>query len=154
LRRLQVFTLLVALGISSSAFGWGGTLERPLIGYPDGLDANRQKKAQTALTFINDELKFIDGHFINTFIHHRFGGTSQQTSRCIELFNDAAAWTVHVQFKDFGEQESAFTIDTNMASNDVVLTVNCGRNDFRLKDFQAYLPKTSLPAKAKPHTKK
>jgi hypothetical protein len=146
--------LLVALGISPGAFGWAGTLDRPLVGYPEGLDANRQKKAQTALKFINDELKFIDGRFINIFIHHRLGGTSPQTSRFIELFNDAAAWTVHVQFKDFGEQESAFTLDTNMASSDVMLTVNCGRNDFRLKDFQSYLPKPPLPAKIEPHTTK
>jgi hypothetical protein len=154
MRNLWLFTFLGIVGFSSATFGWGGKLSNPEFGYRGGLDANRQKKAAIASKFMTDELKFIDGQFINQFVTNRFGGTSQQTSRLIELLNDADAWKVRVQFQDLGEQDSALSLWQNMASDEVVVTVNSGRNDFRLKDFQAYLPKPPLPANAKQPAKK
>jgi hypothetical protein len=146
--------LLVTVGVSSTAFGIGGKLSRPLFGYRAGLDADQQQKAQIALRFMEEELHFIDGQYVNQFVHHRFGGTSQQTSRFIELLNEAASWKVRVHFRDFGEQESAFTLDQIMVDDTVRVTVNSGRKDFRLSDFQPYLPKPPLPADAKQPVKK
>src|SRR5258706_15868070 len=79
MRYLWLFLLIIAF--SSPAFGWGGKLSQPLFGYRDGLNAEQQKKAKVALAFMRDKLIFIDGQFINEFVSHRFGGTSQQTSR-------------------------------------------------------------------------
>jgi hypothetical protein len=136
-RSICMFVLIA--GLSTEAFGWGGKLNAPLIGYPSQADPDQVKKAQAALTFLREELKFIDGEFINTHVTHRFGGTSQQTSRCIELFDRVGAWKVNVRFKDFGEHDSALSIYQNIADNTLDLTVNSGRTDFKLSDFQAYL---------------
>src|SRR5262245_2508192 len=142
--KTPLFVFAALLGASASAFGWGGKLDRPLFGYPSG--AQEQRKAQAALKFMHEELKFLDGQFVNQFIHNRFAGTAQQTARFIELLNEAAGWKVRVQFRDFGEQQSAFALDVVMGAEDVVVTVNSGRNDFLLRDFQAFLPKAPLPA--------
>jgi hypothetical protein len=112
------------------------------------LNADQIEKSQAALTFMREEFKFIDGRFINQFFHHRFGATVKQTKGFLKLLDEAGAWKVHVQFKDFGVQDTACTLDQNMAGNTVEVCVNSARDDFRLKDFQAYLPQTPQAAVA------
>jgi hypothetical protein len=75
MKYVWLITLIFVVGFSSSAFSWGGKLSNPLFGYPKELKADQQKKAEIALAFMRDELKFIDGQFINTFVTHQFGGT-------------------------------------------------------------------------------
>jgi hypothetical protein len=124
-------------------------LDHPLFGYPDKLGADEQKKARIALEFMHKELKFIDGEFINEFVHHRFGGTAQQTAKFIDLLKDAGAWQVRVSFKDFGEQDSALMLYQVMPRNTVDVIINSGRKDFGLKDFQDHLPKFGEQSGAK-----
>src|SRR5262245_24696828 len=142
-----LLTSVAFIATCASAFGWGGKLDTPLFAHPLATSGEQKKNAETALKFMHEELKFLDGEFINQFVHNRFAGTAQKTSRFIELLHGAACFDVRVRFRDFGEQESAFALDVVMGSEEVVVTVNSGRTDFGLKDFQAYLPKEPVPTK-------
>jgi hypothetical protein len=143
----SLLLILVIVGFSSTAAGMAVKLKRPLIGFAQGLDddpqrkAEQQMQAEVVLTFIHQELIFLDGHLNGTSVYHRFGGTSQQTSRFIQLLEASTSWKVRVRFQDFGEQQTAFRLDHAITGDTMVLTVNAGRDDFRLKDFQSYLPK-------------
>ncbi len=148
LRPLLLPVLLLIAGFSSTAFGWGGVLTSPLFGYPAGLDAEQEQKAQEVLKLVHEELIFLEGSFINEYQHHRFGGSSQQTSRFVKLLKNAGAWKASVQFHDFGEQETAFTINEIVGSEQVQVTVNSAREDFSLRDFRSYVQLTQPPAKA------
>lgn len=143
--RLLVFITVVAA--CSTALGRSSYLDRPLFGWPSRITGDQLKNVKLASTFMHEELKFLEGRFINQYIHHRFGGTAQQTTRFLDLLNDAACFNVRVQFRDFGEQETAFTLDNVMGVEELTVTINSGRKDFGLRDFQAYLPK---PTDTKP----
>ena len=117
----------------------------PSLAYRSDLEGNRKEEIHKLLQFMKDDLKFIEGSFINQFSNQRFGGTSAQVSRFIALLNGLTVWKVHVQFRDFGEQESAFTLDQDSSKDYLRIIVNSGRKDFLLKDFAAYLPPPRLP---------
>jgi hypothetical protein len=85
------------------------------------------------------ELSLINGSFINESSNQRFGGSSSKASAFVRLLKDAKLWHVQVVFQDFGEQDSALTLSQNSLES-VKLTINSGREDFRLKDFQGFLP--------------
>jgi hypothetical protein len=140
MRHQPLLVLPLVLGVVSTAWGIGGTLSTPIFGYHPGIDAATKEKAISALDFMRKELKFLDGNYVNEFFHHRFGGTAPNTSRFVELLKESGAWQVRVAFRDFGEQETAFTLNQVMPSDEVLVTINSGRDDFRLKDFQAHLP--------------
>lgn len=137
-----LLVLVMVCGFASTAFGIGGRLTRPMMGYPADLDFEAQQKAQTALQYMQDELTFVDGSWVNQFFRHRFGGTAAQTARFLALLEDGP-WTVRVAFRDFGEQQAAFTVNQVMGNNTLWVTVNSAREDFRLSDFQSYLPRPS-----------
>lgn len=44
-----------------------------------------------------------------------------------------------------GGPESAFSLSENSSTDLVHVTVNSGREDFKLSDFKAWLPKPGLP---------
>jgi hypothetical protein len=135
---------------SLSAFGMGGELVSPSIAYPSDLDADRKEQIHKLVTFMKDDLRFIEGSFLNEFSNQRFGGTSSQVSRFIALLSGVGLWEVHVQFRDFGEQESAFSLDQDSSKTFLRVIVNSGRKDFLLRDFAPYLPPPKLPESNRP----
>ena len=141
---------LLAIGLlltlfSSKALGLGGKFDSPSLAYPSDLDADRTMKIQAALKFMKDDLIFIEGSFINEFSNQRLGGTSSQVAHLLGLLNGIGYWKLHVQFRDFGEQKSAFTLDQDSSKDYLRLIINSGREDFLLKDFAPYLPAPRLP---------
>jgi len=90
------------------------------------------------------DLSFIEGRFINQFSNQRFGGTSAQVPRFIGQLKGVGVWEVDVQFRDFGEQQSAFSLDQDSSKDHLRLIINSGRSDFLLKDFASYLPHPRL----------
>jgi hypothetical protein len=136
--------LLVVLW-SASAFGLGGRLSAPSLAYRSDLDANQKTEIHKVLKFMKDDLIFIEGSFINEFTHQRLGGTSAQVSRFIDLVKGLGLWKVHVQFRDFGEQKSALTLDQNTSKDYLRLIINSGRTDYLLKDFSSHLPAPQSP---------
>ncbi|REK12003.1 MAG: hypothetical protein DWQ37_13360 [Planctomycetota bacterium] len=139
MRRQACLLLTIFLGLSSTALGLGGTLLHPLIGYPSDIDPASMQQADDALRFMKEKLTFLDGHFVNQFAYNRFGGSAPDTSQFVTLLKEAEAWNVRVAFRDFGEQDSAFSLTQVMTTHEVVVTINSGRDDFRLKDFQPHL---------------
>jgi hypothetical protein len=95
---------------------------------------------------MRNELKFIDGSFLNEFSTQRFGGTSEKVSHFVGLLKAAGLWEVEVKFRDFGEQELAFTLHQDSTAT-MSVTVNSGRGDFLLKDFREHLPGSGLHSK-------
>ena len=136
---------LLLILCSVAALGLGGKLASPSVAYRSDLAVSRKGDIHKLLDFMKDDLTFIEGSFINEFSNQRFGGTSAQVSRFINLLNSVGLWRVYVQFRDFGEQESAFTLDQDSSKDYLRLIINSGRKDFLLKDFAPYLPPPTLP---------
>ena len=138
-------SVLLLILCSTTVLGLGGKLAAPSLGYRSDLDASRKEEIQKVLKFMKDDLSFIEGRFINQFSNQRFGGTSAQVSRFIALLKGVGLWEVDVQFRDFGEQDSAFSLDQDSSKDHLRLIINSGRSDFLLKDFAPYLPPPRLP---------
>lgn len=128
---------MVLLPVHASAIG--GKLGSPRVGHRGEINKAQKEKVHHLLRYMRNELKFIDGSFINEFSTQRFGGTSEKVSRFVGLLKAAGLWEVEVEFRDFGEQESAFTLHQD-SSGTMSVTVNSGRHDFLLKDFGEHLP--------------
>jgi hypothetical protein len=99
--------------------------------------------------FMHEDLTFIKGSFVNEFSTQRFGGTPAQVSAFLVLLKGAGLWKVQVVFRDFGEQDSAFILSQSSPGS-VTVVINAGREDFRLKDFQAFLPGAATPVALPP----
>lgn len=138
-------SVLLLILCSTTVLGLGGKLSAPSLGYRSDLDASRMDEIQKVLQFMKDDLSFIEGRFINQFSNQRFGGTSAQVSRSIGQLKGVGVWEVDVHFRDFGEQESAFSLDQDSSKDHLRLIINSGRSDFLLKDFAPYLPSPRLP---------
>jgi hypothetical protein len=136
---------VILMCLSTECWGLGGELTSPSLAHPSDLDADRKEKVYKLLTHMQNELEFIEGSFINQFSNQRFGATSGETAEFIRRLQDVGLWRVDVQFRDFGEQKSAFTLDQDSSKTYLRVLVNSGREDFKLRDFQAYLPKPALP---------
>ncbi len=130
-------SILVLLPVHASAIG--GKIGSPQIGYRAQINKAQKEKVHRLLRYMRDELKFIDGSFVNEFSTQRFGGTAEEVSQFIGLLKTTGLWEVEVEFRDFEEQQSAFTLHQN-SSHTINVTVNSGRNDFLLKDFSQHLP--------------
>lgn len=130
-------SILVLLPVNASAIG--GKIGSPQVGYRGVINEAQKEKVHSLIRYMRNDLKFIEGSFINEFSTQRFGGTSEKVSRFVGLLKAAGLWEVEVAFRDFGEQESAFTLHQD-SSDAMVVTVNSGRNDFLLKDFSEHLP--------------
>lgn len=144
MKALLCSVVLLSL-FSAMAFGLGGKLVSPSLAYRSDIDAGRKEEIGKVLKFMREDLTFIDGSFINEFSNQRFGGTSAKVARLIELLSGPGLWEVHVQFRDFGEQTSAFTLDQESSKNYLRLIINSGRKDFLLNDFANHLPPPKLP---------
>ena len=130
-------SILVLLPVHASAIG--GKIGSPRVGCRMEIDKAQKEKVHHLLRYMRNELKFIDGSFLNEFSTQRFGGTSEKVSRFVGLLKAAGLWEVEVEFRDFGEQELAFTLHQD-STDTMSVTVNSGRNDFLLKDFGEHLP--------------
>ena len=134
----------LSLLVSFNAFGIGAKLGSPEIGHRAGISEAQEKRVSAVLAFMNSDLKFIEGNFINQFSYQRFGGTAEKVVKFIALLEAARIWEIHVDFRDFEEQESAFSFHQD-SSDRLQVIVNSGRADFSLRDFQKYLSKVVLP---------
>ena len=148
MRGLSLVLLSLVLA-SPSALGLGGDLAGPSIAHPANLDPARKKQIKRLYAHMREKLVFLEGSFINEFSYQRFGGSAQGLLGLIERLNEIGLWQVEVQFRDFGEQDSAFSMDQNSATSYVRVMVNSGREDFRIRDFRAWLPKPALPVNRK-----
>lgn len=140
-------TLLVSLSVN--AFGVGGDIQFPEIGHGANLDKKQDKMVRVIIDYMQNELRFIEGTFVNEFSNQRFGATSAKTSAFITLLRNSGLWEVQVVFRDFGEQDSAFTLSQRTPES-LGLVVNSGRKDFLLMDFQGFLPGAEEPAAKTP----
>ena len=141
-------SLLVLFSVS--AFGLSAEIRFPEIGHSAGIDKIQEEKVDGVLAYMQKDLQFIEGRFINEFSTQRFGGTSSQASRFIALLAQVGLWEIQLGFLDFGEQESALTVDQN-APDSVQVTINSGRDDFLLKDFEEHLSRVELSKTGQPN---
>ena len=141
------FALLLLIFLTPlSASAWSGPIQSPELNYSRSLDAERQKKAAKILKFMIDDLKFVSGRFFGPHSSRQsFGGTSAQTAQMIRLLKDADIWNLTVQFADLKKQGVAFDLTVNY-SGSLGIIVNSERDDFRLKDFAAFLKPQLFPA--------
>ena len=137
--KAQIASISILVLLTVDALALGGKIGSPQIGHPTGIDKAQLEKVFSLLKYMKDDLKFIEGSFINEFSSQRFDGTSEKVSRFIGLLKEAEVWEVKVRFRNFGEQEAALTLDQN-SSNKLILSINSGRDNFLLKDFADYLP--------------
>jgi hypothetical protein len=138
--KTYLISIMMLLSFSVPVFGLGMEIRSPQIGCPPNLDANKEDKVHKVIEWMGKELSLIKGSFINQYSRQRFGATSAQTSALIKQLRDASIWQLKVVFRDYGEQESGFTL-VQSTPELVTLVINSGREDFRLVDFQEFLPK-------------
>jgi hypothetical protein len=133
---MKVFraSLLLFMVFSLNVFGLSSKLTSPQIWPPDDLDESQEKNVFKVVKYMQNDLKFIEGHFINEFSSQRFGGTSERVSNFIALLDKTGLWKTEIKFRDFGEQDSAFTL-SQRSPDSLRLTINSGLEDFLLKDF-------------------
>lgn len=143
---------MILLNFSVTAFGLSMEIRSPQIGCPPNLDEKQNETLGTVIQFMNKKLTLIEGIFVNEYSTQRFGASSEQTLAFIDLLRDAKLWQVQVLFRDFGEQDSAFTLGQS-SLHSVTLIINSGREDFRLKDFQSFLKEVKSNPKNKPEAK-
>lgn len=139
------YILLVVL-LSVNAFGWGGKINSPQIGPPGGLDDTQEGNVVKLVTYMKNDLEFIEGSFINEFSSQRFGASPEQLIDYIALLKHADLWNVKIRFRDFGEQDSAFILSQS-SPDSLHLTINSGREDFLLKDFVKFFPEITAPTR-------
>ena len=134
--------------LPSFALGLAGQLPGPSIGYRSDIDAATKKKIDALYKFMNEELKFLEGSFINQFTNQSFGGSAEKVVEFIQLLKGIGQWKIDVQFRDFGKKETmtAFSTDQNTGNDHIRVMVNSGRKDFELNQFKAFLPKPKLPS--------
>ena len=136
-------SFLLLILFSTSAFGWSAKIGSPEIGHRAAIDKAGEMKVKSVVAYMSNELKFIEGRFINEFSTQRFGGKSSKVSRFIDLLNEVGLWEVEILFRDFEEQESAFALNQK-SPDSISVTVNSGRKDFLLKDFVRHFPSIVL----------
>ena len=129
--------------VSATSFGIGGPIGSPQIGHRTGINESQKKQVSALLAYMQNDLKFIKGSWINEFSTQWFGGDPVKVSRFICLLQEAEVWEVQVGFRDFGEQESAFLLHQNY-SGTLSIEINSGRDDFLLKHFGKHLPQPGL----------
>lgn len=123
----------------------------PEIGHREGISKVQKQCVEGVLAYMQNDLKFIDGRFINEFSTQRFAGNSAKTAGFIDLLAQAKLWELKVRFDDFGEQTSALTLHQS-SPEALHIIINSGKDDFLLKDFQKYLTEIILPKKGNPNT--
>lgn len=136
---MKALTVSVALSLALSAATWGigGPIQGPMI--PPSYTVT-DEQSQQLLEFMTKELKFVEGSFINEYTSQTFTGSSAQVARFITLVKETKAWQVTVIFRDLGDAKAGLQISNGKDRAKLALVVNLGREDFRLKDFAAYLP--------------
>ena len=132
-------SIAVLVSLSANAFGLGGDIKFPEIGHRETISKKQEKDVRTVIDYMDKELSFIEGSFVNEFSTQRFGGTSAKASAFITLLRDTGLWEVQVVLQDFGEKQSTLTLSQSSPQSLAVI-VNSGREDFLLKDFQGFLP--------------
>jgi hypothetical protein len=137
-------SIMMLLSFSVTVFGLGMEIRSPQIGCPRNLDAKMQETLHEVIEYMGKELSLIEGSFLNEYSQQRFGATSIQTSAFIKQLRNAGIWQINIVFRDYGEQESAFTL-AQSSPESVRLVINSGREDFRLVDFEEFLPKVEVP---------
>ena len=141
-------TLLFLLFLANplSSFGWAGPISFPELPYYPGMATNQQDKITEVQEYLQTDLEFIDGMFSDPFYtNQRFRGTAEKTTGFLELLKKVALWNMQLKIKDFGEQDSAFSMHSTQTQL-LVITLNSGRDDFRLKDFAPYIQFVDIPA--------
>lgn len=128
-----------------SSFGLAAAITSAEIGHSADLGAEGRARVSKVLKFLQEELKFIEGGFINQYSNQTFGGTSAKTAELIRLMTSAGVWDVEVKFQDFGNQDTALTLN-QIGGGKTTIVVNSGRNDFLLKDFAPLISTLSFPA--------
>lgn len=128
-----------------SSYGLAAAITSAEIGHSGDLGEEGRAKVSRILKFLQKELKFIEGGFINQFSNQTFGGTSAKTAELIRLMSSAGVWDVEVTFRDYGNQETAFTLG-QVGGRKTTIVVNSGRKDFLLKDFAHLISTLSFPA--------
>ncbi|MBT4865683.1 MAG: hypothetical protein HON53_11300 [Planctomycetaceae bacterium] len=151
MKPLIAFLLAVTL-FPVTANALGGKLTSPSLSYRSDSSAIKKEKINKVIQFMGSDLKFIEGSFLNQFSFQRFGGTAKQVLRLIKLLNEAGL-PVSIQFRDFGEQKSAFTLDEDSSKDYRRIIINSRRDDFKLSDFRAFLPMPRWPSQTKPERK-
>lgn len=144
------YCCLVAVGLRvpvSHCFAFYQELSTPSLSHPCNASADIKYRYKELIAFMKDELVFLEGHVFNEHSSQRFGGTSANTAKFLSQLQNVKLLgaQLYVQFRNFGEQKTAFSMDESSAKGYVRVIVNSGREDFRLNDFQAYLPKPKLP---------
>jgi hypothetical protein len=137
--------IVVLLGLPRTCLGYSGKVTSPSLMYPSDIDAHRKGKIMDALDFMRGKLIFIEGHFFNERTYQRLGGKAGEVVELITRLEELGLWRVDVQFRNFGEQKSAFSLDENSDTMHLRVIVNSGREDFTLRDFQNFLPRPVLP---------
>ena len=121
------------------AYGLAGPLSGPSLGYRADLDERSKARVAKALKFMNDEMKFIEGNFINEFSHFTLAGSMDDAASAIWLIREAGAWKVTVALHEFDDDKLALAISQNASTATVDIKVNSGRKDFRKDEFERFI---------------
>ena len=150
--KLPILLLLTILLFPALAYGLAGTETSPSLSYQSGIDAKQKEKVNKALEYMQSNLNFLEGNFINEFTFQRFGGDAKQVVHLIHLLQEVGLWKVQVQFRNFGEEKTAFTLNQGLREDQLSIIINSGRSDFSLKDFAAFIPSPQLSLLAPPQS--
>jgi hypothetical protein len=128
--------LAVLLVAATSAFGWAGPITSPQLGFPQGTPPETIKKV---IDYLQQELTFVEGSFINEFSNQAFSGTAKQVTGLIQLL-ERSGFDLTVKF--FGDKDNrvALRISQNARPNEAILFINTAKKDLDLSGLVIHLP--------------
>jgi hypothetical protein len=119
--KLSFLLFIVAFVLPEVAFGLGGAIRSPRLGFPDNTPPEAIKKVMDTL---NGDFTFVDGGFINEITSQRFTSPVKKLGALIVLLHDAH-FKLRLAFAELKSESVTFEIfqDAHQMQN-VVITIN------------------------------
>lgn len=125
---------LLALASVLPVFGLAGPVGAPTISHPSNIDNATQKRVIALINWMNKELKFLKGSFINEFTSQSYSASSESIAEFIVRLKALEFKKLKVTFRDFGKgDQTSFTMTSNSHDNSNNVIINTGHKEYDAK---------------------
>ncbi len=131
--------LALAMVIPSSAFGFGASFSSPQLGFPKGTPPST---IDQVLHYLQKEVTFVDGSFINEFTTQDFSGSPRNVTDLIQLLH-RSGFELKITFADLRNDRIAFRLFQNSHQSQTIITINTAKKDFKLSELSIQIPPSS-----------
>lgn len=146
---------ILALTSFLPAFGLAGPVGSPTISHPSNIDNATQKRVIALINWMNKELNFLRGSFINEFTSQSYSASSDRIAEFIVRLEALDFKKVKVTFRDFGKDaKTSFSMSSNSFANTNTVFINTGHKDYDHKAFSPWRKKAKEEGEKKPAPEK